>query len=146
GDPGDAAEIARRHADLKRRLDSLGQAAKNVIDLPGSQRETADRAALARAFWRVRSDIVILGRGFQTEAAASRLGPWAQDAARAVRRLESMSQGRAVDPLGPVDATLALSMAVDGDDLALGAAAIGLAHMHRDLDDLAARFRDLRLV
>ena len=41
---------------------------------------------------------------------------------------------------------LALSIAVEGDDMALGAAAIGAAHMHRDLDDLAARFRDLRLV
>ena len=146
GDPADATEISRRHADLKRRLDNLGQAAKNVIDLPGPQRETADRAALARAFWRVRSDIVILGRGFQAEGAASRLEPWSQDAARAVERLEALSQGKAVEPLGPVDATLALSMAVDDDDMALGAAAIGLAHMHRDLDDLAARFRDLRLV
>ena len=48
--------------------------------------------------------------------------------------------------MGPLDATLALSVAVEGDDMALGAAAIGLAHMHRDLDDLAERFKDLRLV
>jgi uncharacterized membrane protein YccC len=146
GDHADAAEITRRHADLKRRLDKLGDAAKHVIDLPGPQRETADRAALARAFWRVRSDIVILGRGFQAEGAAARLGPWSQDAARAVARLEALSAGRAVEPLGPVDQALALSMAVQGDDMALGAAAIGLAHMHRDLDDLAARFADLKLV
>lgn len=146
GAPGHAAEITRRHADLKRRLDSLGQAAKNVIDLPGPQRETADRAALARAFWRVRSDIVILGRGFQAEGAAARLGPWALDAARAVKRLEALSRGEAGEPLGPIDQGLALSLAVDGDDMALGAAAIGVAHMHRDLDDLAERFRDLKLV
>lgn len=146
GDPADASEITRRHADLKRRLDGLGQAAKNVIDLPGPQRETADRAALARAFWRVRSDIVILGRGFQAEGAGARLDPWSQDAARAVERLEALSQGRAAAPMGPIDQSLALSMAVAGDDMALGAAAIGVAHMHRDLDDLAARFADLKLV
>lgn len=145
GNSADASEIARRHADLKRRLDDLGKAARNVIDL-GPQREAADRDALARAFWRVRSDIVILGRGFQAEGATARLVPWAQDAARAVERLETLSRGKAVEPLGPIDATLALSMAVDGDDMALGAAAIGLAHMHRDLDDLAGRFKDLRLV
>ena len=146
GDPADASEITRRHADLKRRLDGLGQAAKNVIDLPGPQRETADRAALARAFWRVRSDIVILGRGFQAEGAGARLDPWSQDAARAVERLEALSQGRAAAPMGPIDQSLALSIAVEGDDMALGAAAIGAAHMHRDLDDLAARFVDLKLV
>jgi uncharacterized membrane protein YccC len=146
GDPADASEITRRHADLKRRLDALGQAAKNVIDLPGPQRETADRAALARAFWRVRSDIVILGRGFQAEGAGARLDPWSQDAARAVEKLESLSQGKAAAPMGPIDQSLALSMAVEGDDMALGAAAIGVAHMHRDLDDLAARFADLKLV
>jgi uncharacterized membrane protein YccC len=146
GDPADATEISRWHADLKRRLDALGQAAKNVIDLAGPQRETADRAALARAFWRVRSDIVILGRGFQSEGAGPRLGPWSKDAARAVERLEALSQGRAVEPMGPVDQTLALSMAVEDDDMALGAAAIGLAHMHRDLDDLAERFADLKLI
>ncbi|WP_426016709.1 FUSC family protein [Brevundimonas sp. DWR2-3-1b1] len=146
GDPADASEITRRHADLKRRLDALGQAAKNVIDLPGPQRETADRAALARAFWRVRSDIVILGRGFQAERAGARLDPWSQDAARAVERLEALSQGKAAAPMGPIDQSLALSMAVEGDDMALGAAAIGVAHMHRDLDDLAARFADLQLV
>lgn len=94
----------------------------------------------------MRSDIVILGRGFQAEGATARLVPWAQDAARAVERLETLSRGKAVELLGPIDATLALSMAVDGDDMALGAAAIGLAHMHRDLDDLAGRFKDLRLV
>lgn len=145
-DPADASEITRRHADLKRRLDALGQAAKNVIDLPGPQRETADRAALARAFWRVRSDIVILGRGFQAEGAGARLDPWSQDAARAVARLEALSQGKAAAPMGPIDQSLALSLAVEGDDMALGAAAIGVAHMHRDLDDLAARFADLKLV
>ncbi|MFN7108607.1 MAG: FUSC family protein [Brevundimonas sp.] len=146
GNPAGASEITRRHADLKRRLDALGQAAKNVIDLPGPQRETADRAALARAFWRVRSDIVILGRGFQAEGAGARLDPWSQDAARAVERLEALSQGKAAAPMGPIDQSLALSMAVEGDDMALGAAAIGVAHMHRDLDDLAARFADLKLV
>lgn len=146
GDAKDAAEITRRHADLKRRLDGLGQAAKNVVDFPGVQRETADRAALARAFWRVRSDIVILGRGFQAEGADGRLAPWSEDAARAVARLEALARGKAVDPMGPIDQSLALSIAVEGDDMALGAAAIGVAHMHRDLDDLAARFRDLRLI
>ncbi|WP_312735542.1 FUSC family protein [Brevundimonas sp.] len=146
GDPANAAEISRRHTDLKRRLDDLGKAAKNVIDLPGPQRETADRQALTRAFWRVRSDIVILGRGFQAEGASARLTPWAEDASRAVQRLEALSRGKPVEPLGPIDATLALSRAVEGDDMALGAAAIGLAHMHRDLDDLAGRFQDLRLV
>jgi uncharacterized membrane protein YccC len=145
-DPDDASEITRHHADLKRRLDALGQAAKNVIDLPGLQRETADRAALARAFWRVRSDIVILGRGFQAEGAGARLDPWSQDAARAVEQLEALSRGKAAQPMGPIDQSLALSMAVEGDDMALGAAAIGVAHMHRDLDDLAARFVDLKLV
>ena len=144
--PEDAAEISRRHADLKRRLDALGQAAKNVIDLPGPQRETADRAALVRAFWRVRSDIVILGRGFQAEGAGARLDPWSQDAERAVEQLKALSQGRAAQPMGAIDQSLALSMAVEGDDVALGAAAIGVAHMHRDLDDLAARFADLKLV
>lgn len=146
GDASDASEITRRHTDLKRRLDALGQAAKNVIDLPGPQRETADRAALARAFWRVRSDIVILGRGFQAEGAGARLDPWSQDAARAVERLEAFSQGKAAAPMGAIDQSLALSMAMEGDDMALGAAAIGVAHMHRDLDDLAARFADLKLV
>lgn len=146
GDPADASEITRRNADLKRRLDALGQAAKNVIDLPGPQREAADRAALARAFWRVRSDIVILGRGFQAEGAGARLDPWSQDAARAVARLEALSQGKAAAPMGPIDQSLALFMAVEGDDMALGAAAIGVAHMHRDLDDLSARFADLQLV
>jgi len=145
GDPSDAAEITRRHSDLKRRLDKLDETGRNVIDLPGPQRETADRAALVRAFWRVRSDIVILGRGFQAEGAAGRLGPWAEDAARAVQRLEALAKGRAAEPMGPVDQALALSMAVEGDDMALGAAAIGLAHLHRDLDDLAERFSDLRL-
>lgn len=146
GDDQDIVEIRKRHADLKRRLDKLDTAAKNVIDLPGPQRETADRAALARAFWRVRSDIVILGRGFQADGATGRLGPWSKDANRAVERLEALSVGKASDPMGPLDATLALSVAVEGDDMALGAAAIGLAHMHRDLDDLAERFKDLRLV
>lgn len=142
----DAPEISKRHADLKRRLDGLGQAAKNVIDLPGPQRETADRAALVRAFWRVRSDIVILGRGFQTEGAGPRLGPWSSGATRAVERLEALSRGRESEPLGSLDPSLALSVAEDHDDMALGAAAIGLAHMHRDLDDLAERFRDLGLI
>ena len=144
--PEDASEISRRHTDLKRRLDALGQSAKNVIDLPGPQRETADRAALVRAFWRVRSDIVILGRGFQAEGAGARLDPWSQDAERAVEQLKALSQGRAAQPMGAIDQSLALSMAVEGDDVALGAAAIGVAHMHRDLDDLAARFADLKLV
>lgn len=145
GDPADGPDISRRHNDLKRRLDKLGDAAKNVIDLPGPQRETADRAALVRAFWRVRSDIVILGRGFQWEGADARLKPWAEDAERAAERLKALSQGRTVEPLGPVDQALALAVAVQGDDMALGAAAIGLAHMHRDLDDLAERFHDLRI-
>jgi uncharacterized membrane protein YccC len=142
----DASEIAKRHADLKRRLDGLAQAAKNVIDLPGPQREAADRAALARAFWRVRSDIVILGRGFQAESAGARLAPWSDDAARAVAQLRALSRGESAEPLGPIDQSLALSIAVEGDDMALGAAAIGVAHMHRDLDDLSARFADLKLV
>lgn len=146
GEAGDAAEISRRHADLKKRLDKLGDAAKAVVDLPGVQRETADRAALARAFWRVRSDIVILGRGFHGEDAVERLRPWALDVERAADRLERLAAGQAVEPLGPVDSTLALTAAVESDDMALGAAAIGVAHMHRDLDDLAERFSDLRLV
>jgi hypothetical protein len=99
-----------------------------------------------RAFWRVRSDIVILGRGFQAEGAGARLDPWSQDAERAVEQLKALSQGRAAQPMGAIDQSLALSMAVEGDDVALGAAAIGVAHMHRDLDDLAARFADLKLV
>lgn len=142
----DASEITRRHTDLKKRLDKLGEAAKAVVDPPGVQREAADRAALTRAFWRVRSDIVILGRGFQCATDAERLRPWSLDAERAARRLERLAAGEAVEPLGPVDPTLALAVAVEGDDMALGAAAIGIAHMHRDLDDLAARFGDLRLV
>ncbi|PZU55132.1 MAG: hypothetical protein DI552_11925 [Brevundimonas sp.] len=144
-DPANAAEIARRHTDLKRRLDTLGQAAKNVIDLPGPQRETADRAALVRAFWRVRSDIVILGRGFQTEDAGPRLGPWKTAAERAVARLEALSRGHPGDALGQPDVALALGPAEDAGDIARGAAAIGLAHMFRDLDDLSERFVDLHL-
>lgn len=146
GDPAKAAEQARRHADLKRRLDKLGETAKHVIDLPGPQRETADRAALVRAFWRVRSDIVILGRGFQTEGAVERLGPWASDARRAVKILEALSAGRRAEPMAELDVGLALAQAEASGDVARGAAAIGLTHMHRDLDDLAARFADLKLV
>ena len=145
GDPRRAAEIGRRHTDLKRRLDALGQAAKNVIDLPGPQRETADRAALVRAFWRVRSDIVILGRGFQDEEAGPRLAPWRAAADRAVARLEALSRGRAGESLGRPDADLALASAESQGDMARGAAAIGLAHMYRDLDDLGERFADLGL-
>lgn len=144
-DPANAAEISRRHTDLKRRLDTLGQAAKNVIDLPGPQRETADRAALVRAFWRVRSDIVILGRGFQAEEAGQRLGPWKAAAERAVARLEALSLGRPGDALGQPDVALALAPAEEAGDIARGAAAIGLAHMFRDLDDLGERFVDLHL-
>jgi uncharacterized membrane protein YccC len=146
GDPADAADIRRRHSDLKRRLDKLDEAAKNVIDLPGSQRETADRAALVRAFWRVRSDIVILGRGFQAEGAGARLEPWSAAGARAVARLEALSQGRPGARLGEPDPALALAPAEEAGDMARGAAAIGLAHMYRDLDDLGERFVDLRLV
>ena len=146
GEPADATELRRRHADLKRRLDKLDEAAKNVIDLPGPQRETADRAALVRAFWRVRSDIVILGRGFQAEGAGPQLGPWANAAARAVKRLEALSLGRPGERLGEPDPALALAPAKEAGDMARGAAAIGLAHMYRDLDDLGERFVDLRLV
>ena len=145
GEPANAAEISRRHTDLKRRLDTLGQAAKNVIDLPGPQRETADRAALVRAFWRVRSDIVILGRGFQVEDAGPRLKPWKTAGERAVKRLEALSVGRPGEPLGQPDVALALGPAEDAGDIARGAAAIGLAHMFRDLDDLGERFVDLHL-
>ncbi len=146
GDAADAMELRRRHADLKRRLDKLDEAAKNVIDLPGPQRETADRAALVRAFWRVRSDIVILGRGFQAEGAGAALRPWSSAAARAVTRLEALSLGRPGEPLGEPDPELALASAETAGDMARGAAAIGLAHMYRDLDDLGERFVDLRLV
>ena len=145
GDSADAMELRRRHADLKRRLDKLDEVAKNVIDLPGPQRETADRAALVRAFWRVRSDIVILGRGFQAEEAGPRLGPWSAAAARAVTRLEALSLGRPGEPLGEPDPALALAPAEEAGDMVRGAAAIGLAHMYRDLDDLGERFVDLRL-
>jgi hypothetical protein len=110
------------------------------------QRETADRAALVRAFWRVRSDIVILGRGFQAEGAGARLEPWSAAGARAVARLEALSQGRPGARLGEPDPALALAPAEEAGDMARGAAAIGLAHMYRDLDDLGERFVDLRLV
>lgn len=146
GDPANDAELSRRHTGLKQKLDRLADAAKNVIDLAGPQREAADRAALVRAFWRVRSDIVILGRGFQVEGAASRLSPWARDVQRAVQGLEALSQGHPAEPMGPVDPSLALSPASVESDAARGAAAIGLDHLHRDLDDLAARFVDLKLV
>jgi len=146
GEGADAKDLSKRHADLKKGLDALGQAATNVIDPPGAQKETADRAALVRAFWRVRSDIVILGRGFQAGGAGARLGPWATAAARAVERLEALSRGESGEPLGHPDPALALGGGESDGDLARGAAAIGLAHMHRDLDDLGERFSDLRLV
>ena len=142
----DGADLSRRHADVKKRLDALGQAAGAVIDLPGAQKETADRAALVRAFWRVRSDIVILGRGFQAQGALVRLGPWAEASQRAVVRLEALSRGDAGQPLGEPDPRLKPGGGAEGDDLAQGAAAIGLVHIHRDLDDLGARFVDLHLV
>lgn len=144
GAAADGAELSRRHADMKKRLDALGQAAGAVIDLPGAQKETADRAALVRTFWRVRSDIVILGRGFQAEGALDRLGPWGEATHEAVRRLESLSRGQATEFLGDPDP--ALKLGGEEGDLARGAAAIGLTHMHRDLDDLIARFRDLHLI
>lgn len=144
GEGADPAELSRRHGDLKKRLDALGQAAANVIDLPGAQKETADRAALVRTFWRVRSDIVILGRGFQAQAALDRLGPWETASRSAVARLEALSRGEAVEMLGDPDP--ALKLGGEDGDMARGAAAIGLTHIHRDLDDLIARFRDLHLV
>lgn len=144
GAAADGAELSRRHADMKKRLDALGQAAGAVIDLPGAQKETADRAALVRTFWRVRSDIVILGRGFQAEGALDRLGPWGEATHEAVRRLESLSKGQSTEFLGDPDP--ALKLGGEEGDLARGAAAIGLTHMHRDLDDLIARFRDLHLI
>lgn len=146
GEAADAGALARGHTDMKKRLDALSQAAANVIDLPGAQKETADRAALVRTFWRVRSDIVILGRGFQVSGAAQRLKPWAGATARAVARLEALARGEEGEALGEPDAALTLGAPETGGDLARGAAAIGLAHMHRDLDDLGERFRDLRLV
>lgn len=145
GDRRDAVEIRRLHNDVKRRLQTLEEVARNVIDLPGGQRETADRSALVRAFWRVRSDIVILGRGFQSEGAAQTLRPWSEAAALAAARLDALSRGQAGQPLGRPDPLLTPPSG-GGDDMARGAAAIGLAHMFRDLDDLAARFKDLRLV
>ncbi|GAA0628612.1 hypothetical protein GCM10009422_27440 [Brevundimonas kwangchunensis] len=144
GEAADGAELSRRHADLKKRLDGLGQAAASVIDLPGAQKETADRGALVRTFWRVRSDIVILGRGFQAPAAMDRLGPWEMASRGAVIRLEALSRGEATDMLGDPDP--ALKLGGEDGDLARGAAAIGLTHIHRDLDDLIARFRDLHLI
>lgn len=143
GEAADGADLSRRHADMKKRLDALGQAAAAVIDLPGAQKETADRAALVRTFWRVRSDIVILGRGFQAEGALDRLGPWSEATHGAVRRLEALSLGQGTEFLGDPDP--ALKLGGGEGDLARGAAAIGLTHMHRDLDDLIARFRDLQL-
>lgn len=146
GEAADPGELSRGHADLKKRLDGLAQAATNVIDMPGVQKEAADRAALVRAFWRVRSDIVILGRGFQMSGALDRLGPWALAASAAVDRLEALSRGGAVEPLDDPDPTLKLGGGEPDGDLARGAAAIGLVHMHRDLNDLIARFRDLHLI
>lgn len=146
GEEADQVELARRHADLKKRLDGLGQAATSVIDLPGAQKETADRAALVRTFWRVRSDIVILGRGFQVSGALERLGPWALAGSTAVDRMEALSRGVPVEPLDDPDAALKLGGAEPDGDLARGAAAIGLTHMHRDLNDLIGRFRDLHLI
>ncbi|MFC7379411.1 FUSC family protein [Brevundimonas sp. GCM10030266] len=142
----DVAERLKIHADLKKRLDALGQAASNVIDLPGAQKETADRAALVRTFWRVRSDIVILGRGFQAKGALEHLGPWALAATAAVERLQGLSRGQAVEALDDPDPALKLGGGEPDGDLARGAAAIGLVHMHRDLNDLIARFRDLHLI
>lgn len=144
GAAADAADLSRRHADMKKRLDALGQAAGAVIDLPGAQKETADQAALVRTFWRVRSDIVILGRGFQAEGALARLGEWGEATQGAVRRLEALSRGQATEFLGDPDP--ALKLGGSEGDLARGAAAVGLTHMHRDLDDLIARFRDLHLI
>lgn len=146
GSVDDADELHRRHGAMKKRLDGLAQAASGVIDLPGAQKETADRAALVRAFWRVRSDIVILGRGFQVSGAGQRLKPWSEATARAVARLEALSRGEAGEAMGEPDPALTLGAPETGGDLARGAAAIGLAHMHRDLDDLGERFRDLKLV
>ncbi len=145
GDPAGHEEIRRRHAELKARLDTLGATANSVIELPTPQRETADRAALVRAFWRVRSDIVILGRAFQVEGKGDSLTPWSAAAAGVVARLEALSQGRFGEPLGELAPELSLGASPDAGDLAHGAAAIGLAHMHRDLDDLAERFKDLGL-
>lgn len=146
GDPAEHDEIRRRHNELKNRLNTLDATAKGVFELPGAQRDTADRAALVRAFWRVRSDIVILGRAFQTEGQGESLEAWATAARRVVERLEALSQGRFGDPLGAIVPELSKIASDGGDDLARGAAAIGLVHMHRDLDDLAERFKDLRLV
>lgn len=148
GDPAEAADIRTRHDKLKTRLAALETAAGNVIDLPGPQREAADRAALVRAFWRVRSDIVIIGRGFQSERAGAappmdRLRPWSQAALPAAEALRDLGQGRAPPALAPPDETLTLTAA--GGDPAPAAAAIGLAHLQRDLNDLAERFRDLGL-
>lgn len=144
GEAGDKADLARRHADLKKRLDALGQAATSVIDMPGVQKETADRSALVRAFWRVRSDIVILGRGFQASDRAEQLAPWSHAAHDAVLRLQALSRGDETAFLGDPHPSLTLG---NGEgDLARGAAAIGLTHLHRDLDDLIGRFRDLHLI
>lgn len=148
GDPSEAADILTRHGKLKVRLTALEKAAGEVIDLPGPQREAADRAALARAFWRVRSDIVIIGRAFQSAPGSSpavdRLAPWTLAAQAAVETLSALSEGRATPPLDPPDEAVALAAA--GADPGPAAAAIGLSHLQRDLNDLSARFADLRLV
>jgi len=152
GDPREAADILDRHRKLKARLTALEAAAGDVLDLPGPQKEAADRAALVRAFWRVRSDIVIIGRGFQSAAEAAapgaspavgKLAPWTLAAGGATERLKGLSEGRASAPLEAPDDTLTLAAA--GAEPSLAAAAIGLAHLQRDLNDLADRFADLGL-
>lgn len=148
GDPLEAADILARHGRLKVRLTALEKAAEDVLDLPGPQREAADRAALVRAFWRVRSDIVIIGRAFQSASGLrppiERLAPWTLAAQGAVETLTALSEGRATPPLDPPDEAVALAAA--GSDPGPAAAAIGLNHLQRDLNDLSARFADLRLV
>lgn len=147
GDPTEAADILSRHGKLKARLTALEKAAGEVIDLPGPQREAADRAALVRAFWRVRSDIVIIGRAFQPPGSpppVERLAPWTRAAQSAVDVLTALSEGRPAPPLAPPDEAVALAAA--GSDPGPAAAAIGLSHLQRDLNDLSARFADLRLV
>jgi uncharacterized membrane protein YccC len=145
GAHADSPELARRHADLKRRLDALGQAAVSVIDLP-AQRDTPARAALVRTFWRVRSDIVIIGRAFPDQTVAGRLTVMANLARQAAATLSAISEGRDDGLAGETAAHDSHDLAFSFTDIESAAAALGLSHLKRDLTDLSDRFRDLGLI
>lgn len=145
GAHADSPDLARRHADLRRRLDALGQAAGTVIELP-AQRDAPARAALVRTFWRVRSDVVILGRAFPDKAVAGRLIDMARPAREAAAALRALAQGRDGDFVPTRISDDGDEPAVAFTDLESAAAVIGLAHLKRDLADLIDRFRDLKLI